>query len=270
MNSSNTRRSRFLFGSVAPLLVSTFFVACSGGTEGPVGTTSEAVSGSGGGVFDSGISKGNWHGVVGNGSRHEFDDGRGCRPAPLDLCPLFDAAAIGVDGGAACAHVTTDTCPDRVDTWDTEILFGFVGPVSSGCQFGQWSEGLLTPSDVATYLNDLLSFTLQFFGCPVEPGTTGPLTYGLIPAALAGDRFTTADLDVLSDTYLAAVQQMLAENGAPPLTADQAALVAARLHRLARRVPNTVVSRQLNFSTCAPDAAAPAGDMSSDDDDVCF
>jgi len=269
MTSPNTRRGRILRGSVAPLLASFFFVACSGGTEGPVGTTSEAVSSSDPGLFQTGLTRATWHQACGVGSRSEFDDGIGCRPGPLDLCPLFDSEFIGVDGGAACAHVTTDTCPDRVDTWDISIVLNFAISVSGDCRFGQWAPPLLTASDVATYLNDLLAFTLQFFGCPEEPGTTGPLTFGLIPAALAGDRFTTADLDALSDAYFAAVQQALADNGSPPLTNEQAFLVQSKLHRLARRVPNTAVSPQFNFSTCAADAGAPAP-VPFADDVTCF
>lgn len=262
MSPPNTVRRRLLCGSVAPLLASFLAVACSSGSTGPVSSTSEAVSDPG--FFHSGITRQNWHAVCGNGSHKQFDDGNGCRPGPFDLCPYFDSQFIGEDGGAVCAHQTLDTCPDRVDFWANPITIQFVIAASGDCRFGGW-DALLTASDVATYLNDLIAFTLQFFGCPVEPGTTGPLTYGLIPVALAGQEFTTADLDVLSDEYLGAVQSALADNGSPPLTNEQVFEITAKLSRLAHRVPTRVRSNDFNFSTCAPDAGAPAAEPDSDD-----
>lgn len=275
MSSSNTRH--LVGGSVAALLASVFFAGCSGGTGSPVGTTSGAASASDDGLFHTGITRANWHPGVGNGSRPEFDNGVGCRPEPLDLCPLFDEEFIGVDGGASCAHVTTSSCPDRVDTWGTSFVIAFAESVSTDCRFAQWGAALADVNDggsanLAQYLNDLLAFTLKFFGCPVEPTPTprDPFSYGLIPFVLEGDRFTTADLDALSDEYLAGVQQALAASGAAPLTDEQVFLVQAKLRRLARRVPKTVVSRDFNFSSCAPDAAVPSPNPASVDDFICF
>jgi hypothetical protein len=264
MSPPTTLRRRLLCGSIAPLLASFFAVACNSGSDGPVSSTSEAVSDPG--FFHSGITRQNWHGVCGDGSHGAFDDGNGCRPKPFDLCPYFDSQFIGEDGGRSCEHVTLDTCPDRVDFWANPITIQFVIAASSDCRFGGW-DALLNASDVATYLNDLIAFTLQFFGCPEEPGTTGPLTYALIPVALAGQEFTTADVDALSAEYLGAVQSALADNGSPPLTDEQAFEVSAKLSRLAHRVPNLVRSRDFNFSTCAPDAGAPAGP--DNDDGLC-
>jgi hypothetical protein len=275
MSSSNTRH--LLCGSVAALLASVFFAGCSGGTGAPVGTTGEAVSASDDGLFHTGITRANWRPGVGNGSRPEFDNGIGCRPKPLDLCPLFDEEFIGVDGGKECEHVTTSACPDRADTWGNAFLFAFLGPVSSDCRFGQWAAAFATgdagaSANLAQYLNDLIAFSLKFFGCPVEPPPEprDPFSYGLIPFVLEGDQFTTADLDTLSDAYLAGVQQALADNGSPPLTDEQVFLVRAKLHRLARRVPNTVFSPNFNFSTCAPDAAVPEASPAAIDDFTCF
>lgn len=261
---------RTAIGSIAPL-AACVLVACSGaGGEGTAGTTTEDLSRSGPGVFHSGITRQAFHGACGIGNRHEFDDGFGCLPLPLDMCPYLDSQFIGVDGGAACTHETTDNCPDRVDSWDDAIVFAFASASSSDCRFGQWGPPLFTSADVATFLNDLLAFTLQFFGCPEEPGTTGPLTFGLIPEVLAGHRFTTADLDALSDTYVSGVETALSENGSPPLTFQQEFLIRARLHRLARRVPNVVPSSKFTFSTCAADAGEPAADPFGPEDVNCF
>lgn len=227
----------------------------------PTASSSEAFSESR--ILHTNVTKHSWVHARGHGGGR--DDGRSCRPAPLDLCPYLDEQFIGVDGGAACAHVTTDSCPDRIDTCDFSIVIDFAMAITNDCRFGQWAPPLLTSSDVADYLNDLTAFTLAFYGCPVE-GTTGPLTFGLIPAALAGDTVTTADLAALSDLYVGALQQSLSDNGSHPLTPEQVAQIRGKLARLARHVPNTKHSRTFTFSTCADDAGTPA--PAPDDDDL--
>jgi hypothetical protein len=155
---------------------------------------------------------------------------------------------------------------DRLDTWDIAIVFDFAIAVTSDCRFGQWAPPLLSDDDVVNYLNDLLAFTLQLSGCPSEDTTT-PLSFDLIPAALDGHKFTTADLEALADVYSAAVAQALSDNGSPPLTARQAKELDAKLAQLARRVPRTVRSRNYTFSTCEP---AVVGNSPKDDGgDLC-
>lgn len=223
----------------------------SGTTDDATASTSQALSAEAG-VLHSHVTRSSFH--HGPSRHHGRDDGH-CHHRPLDLCPLFDNEFIGEDGGASCAHVTTDTCPDRVDTWDSVIVFDFAIAITSDCRFGQWAPPLLSDTDVADYLNDLLAFTLQFFGCPAE-GTTDKLAFGLIPAALDGHRFTTADLKALSDAYSAAVAQALSDFGLPPLTDRQAREIDAKLDRLAQHVPGQVRSRRFDFSTCSPDVPA--------------
>jgi len=195
-----------------------------------------------------------------------WDDRFFCHPRPLDLCPLLDSDFIGQDGGAACAHVTTSSCPDRLNSWVSPIVFDFAILVTNDCRFGEWAPPLLTDADVVTYLNDLTAFTLQFMGCP-EEGTATPLTFGLIPAALEGQRFTTADLEALAQAYVDAVAQALSDQGSPPLSAFRLVELRAKLLRLASHVPNTVASSSFTFSTCAPDADVPQGVARLPDDD---
>jgi hypothetical protein len=153
-----------------------------------------------------------------------------------------------------------------VDTWDNSIVFDFAVALTGDCRFGQWAPPLLSDTDVVNYLNDLLAFTLQFFDCPLE-GTTGKLTFGLIPSALQSRTFTTADLDALVDTYVAAVTQALSDQGAPALSADQTRAINTKLMRLAHHVPGTVRSNNFTFSTCAPGTSTPDPDSTPDDDD---
>jgi hypothetical protein len=238
------------------------FMACSAGSEESVGESSQAVSRAGQSAFHSHVTRQSWHRHVGH-NHGGWDDGRRCHPKALSLCPTFDSDFLGVDAGKECAHVTTDACPDRIDTWDSAMVFDFAIAITSDCRFGQWAPPLLSDDDVINYLNDLVAFTLQLSGCPAE-GTDTPLTFGLIPAALQGHKFTTADLDALADAYSAAIAQALSDNGSPSLTPVQSRELDEKLHRLAHRVPNQVHSRKFTFSTC--DASVAASSVSQDDD----
>jgi hypothetical protein len=262
MSLRDSRLTRALTGSLAPLLAGICFLACSASSAESSDQTSQASTAAGRGVFHSNVTRQSWHHHVGE-NHGGWDDERRCHPGPLALCPLLDTDFIGVDAGPSCANVTTTDCPDRVDTWDDAIVFDFAVALSADCRFGQWAPPLLTDTDVTNYLNDLLAFTLQLFGCPLD-GTTTRLTFGLIPSALQGHKFTTADLDALSDTYAAAVEQALSDNGSPALTTEQAKSLDLKLGRLARRVPHTVRSRHFTFSTCA--AGSPDGNAPADDD----
>jgi hypothetical protein len=237
--------------------------ACAGTTtDESAATTSEALSSPGEGVFHSHVTRASWH--HGPSRYHGgWDDGHRCHPRPLDLCPLFDEDFLGEDGGAACEHATTDACPDRVDTWDSLIVFDFAIAVTSDCRFGQWAPPLLSDTDVVDYLNDLSAFTLQLFGCPAE-GSSDKLTFDLIPSVLDSHHVTTADLKALTDTYVAAVAQSLSDSGLPPLSNAQTQALTDKLTRLAQRVPHQVRSRKFDFSTCTTDAPATT-DLAIDD-----
>jgi hypothetical protein len=267
MSLRHSRLTHALCSSVAPLLAGVFAVACSAGTGAPelAGTTSEALTSPS--VLHSHVTRSSWHRHPGQ-SHGGWDDARRCHPPSLALCTLFDNDTGIETGGDAssCANVTTPACPDRVDTWDDLIVFDFAIALTNDCRFGQWAPPLLSDADVADYLNDLLGFTLQLFGCPLE-GTTDPLTFGLIPSALESSRFTTADLDALADTYTAAVAQALSDIGAPPLSSDQLKAIDGKLRHLAHRVPGKVFSRKFNFSTCEADAGAPVPYSAVDESD---
>jgi hypothetical protein len=181
----------------------------------------------------------------------DFQGSGNCPIAPLAMCPQLDLAFIGESLGSACDLVSTPDCAfTRAETWDNTIVIDFATAISNDCRFGQWSTGLLTEEDVVDYLNDLLGFTLYFYGCPATGTVTGPLDFGLIPAALASRTFTTADLAALSAAWSAAIAQALSDNGSPPLSAAQVNAINAQLAFLASRVPGTVNSPKFTFSTC--------------------
>jgi hypothetical protein len=190
-----------------------------------------------------------------NGLNHSqvenFTGSGNCPIAPLALCPLFDQELIGESLGSACDLVSSPDCAnDRVDTWANAFTLNYAIAVSNDCRFGKWN-GLLTPSDGAIWLNDLLGFSLYFSGCPAVGTVTGPLSFGgLIPAVLQSRTFTTADLGALSAAYSAAIAQALSDAGAPPLTAAQTASINAQLAFLAARFPGVVNSPNFTFSNC--------------------
>jgi hypothetical protein len=175
--------------------------------------------------------------------------GTSCPPAPLALCPELDTDFIGVNGGAACATVTTPSCPDAVGTWDNTIVLDFAIALTSDCRFGRLAT-LLSADDVTNYLNSLLGFGLQFFGCPFIGTLTGPLTDGLIPAPLQSHAFSTADLSAMDAIFAAAVAQAFSDSGLPPLSASETNAINAQLAFLASKVPGTVNSPNLTLSTC--------------------
>jgi hypothetical protein len=175
-------------------------------------------------------------------------------PSPShSICTQFDDDFLGVASGAACAHSSGPTCPDRVDTWDNTIVFDFAIALTSDCRFGHFSDGtVLSSSDVADYLNALLPYTLTFLGCPIPGSGVGPLAFGLIPPSLQSSTFTTADLNAMSALYSAAIAQALSDNGSPPLTRLQTLAIDAKLLVEELTVKNVVRSSKFTYSTCTP------------------
>ncbi len=231
-------RSRRMLGLCAPAALTLLLAACSAAVvDDPSESTSQAASTAGATSATS--------------TAAAAGDVLGIFPAARSFCTLFDSDFLGVDAGPACARSTGPTCPDRVDTWDNTIVLDFAIALTSDCRFGHLADGsLLSSADISAYLNDLLSFTLDFFGCPVPGTQTGPLTFGLIPAPLQSDVFTTADLNAFSATYAAAIAQALSDNGSPALTPLQSLAVDAKLLLLEHTVKKVVLSTKFTFSTC--------------------
>jgi len=182
----------------------------------------------------------------------KFTGSGNCPIAPLALCPTLDVR-FGLSEPGSCDLVSSPDCAfDRSSVWASSITFDFANLIFTDCRFGQWfsGSGALTQSDIITYVNDLITFSLYFFGCPATGTEAGPLTFQLIPSAFAGRTFTTADVAALSTAYENAIAQALSDAGAPALTQAQAAAVASQLSFLAGRVPHLVTSSTFSASTC--------------------
>jgi hypothetical protein len=184
----------------------------------------------------------------------EFLGSGNCPPAPLSLCPLFDTDFQLASLGDVCAaNITTNSCADRLFTWQFNMLIDLPAFNGTDCRFGKFGPPLLSSLDVSQTIGQLSNFILYFMGCPYVGTQIGPLVDGLVPQVLLsrGVHFTTADLQALSDDYVAAIKQTLSDNGSPPLTSAQLSAIQAQLAFLASKVPGTVNSSTLTFSTCA-------------------
>lgn len=185
-----------------------------------------------------------------------FTGSGNCPPAPLNLCPTFDTDFSLASFGDVCVPaVTTNACIDRLFVWDSAFLFGFPAITGADCRFGQWSNGLFTLPEINEYLEQLEFFIVYLAGCPYVGTQAGPLTDALVPQPLVaqGFKFTTADVQALSDDFVLGVEQTLAANGTP-LTSAQLTALRAQLAYLQTTVPKVVSSSTLTYSTCAADA----------------
>jgi hypothetical protein len=199
------------------------------------------------------------------------------------MCELFDQEyQIATDAGG-CTTSTGPQCPDRQFNWSADFVTEFaIGNAAMDCHIA----GIFPtdPTLLNDYSNDLIAWTLQFFGCPFANPTVdaGPYGFGLIPRNLAGNTiFTMGDLQLLSSYYVQAVEAALAApcstpagcssspvtNPLPPLTQGdggtpgQLEQVNAMLNYLASQVPGTNPSTTTyTFDSCAPDGGTDASD----------
>jgi hypothetical protein len=197
------------------------------------------------------------------------DGGDAAQVTPVELCPVLDNDwGLSTDAAASCATQTiTAACPDRLDSWSLNIVSDYgTGNVATDCRISSMFT-LMSNSDISQYSNDLLYWTLAFFGCPAQPSVdAGPFQYGLIPRSLASHVFTTADLQLLSSFYVQAVQQAITVDQAlPDLTATQYAQINAQLAAWAAEVPDTQPSSVYSFDSCATDAGSESSSSDSGD-----
>ena len=185
---------------------------------------------------------------------------------PFQWCPYLDVTyALVTDAGAepaACATQTIAGCPDRLGNntfgqgWASPILDVFDPPPTiSGiaadflallggngltgtpgdCRIDAMAgPQTLTNQQVTDYTNQVGFWTLALFGCPDPTQSTGPSGFGLIPAPVATHAFTTADMQLLEDMYIAGINQSLTDNnmingGPTQLTAAQEAEIRAKI-----------------------------------------
>jgi hypothetical protein len=229
-----------------------------------------------GSTGDSGTSDA----AIGDTSAGDGSHEAGLNPSPLQMCEALDAIFGAVpDGGEPeiCATETSSACPDRADDWVGPIIQEFgncpgtTAPANgpSDCRVfeifnTQDNGGLLTLAELTDWSNTVLpAFVLAFFGCPATGADAGPLAYGLLPTALAGDVFTTADLNLISYYFSWSVQQAVSDYGiGPSLDSDQTAAIEARLAYLqttASPINSTQYSHAETCTDAGIDAAVDAG-----------
>lgn len=181
-------------------------------------------------------------------------------PTPTGLCHVLDT-----DWGlkeSPSASVSTQEA-DRNGSWAGTVSSNFGALLGGECNAG----GLLgSPASMCgpDYGNRVAAWAQQFVGCPF-PGDAGALSYGLIPPCQSAHTFTTADLALLNEMFLLALQVaatgtdltgVAASAAGQPLTRDELNAVTARLQSLAS-AQVAVSSSRYTMSTCAADAATP-------------
>jgi hypothetical protein len=186
----------------------------------------------------------------------------------LNLCDAFDQIFGIADGGepSSCATETNGNCPARGTGWDVPIVQAFGGgPAFTDCRVNSlFTEsdgggGLLSSDAFNDYTsNQLEAYVFDFLGCPVTGGDAGTdggtiPPFGVIPAALAGDVFTTADISLLSSDWLQAIEAAVAGAGGSvsTLTAAQISAIKAELACEASMESGIVKSSKYNYSTCS-------------------
>ena len=189
----------------------------------------------------------------------------------------FGASPNSPDSGADAGICATQSpssgaCPDRGNSWAsaaTGIAGDFLNLVYADCRVeAMASMPVLTSGDIGNYWDQVTEWTLAFFGCPDPSQPLGPFNgFGLIPQPLIGHAFTTADVQLLEDMYVAGINQALSDNCATPpaLTADQTNQVRASLESWASSV-SPVTSPTYSYSdpsTCASDGG-PIGEAGPD------
>lgn len=177
----------------------------------------------------------------------------------LHMCLQLDKDfGIATDAGG-CANVSGGVCPDRAKA----ETYGWAGMIANDFLFGALQAecrtmDMFATTDPTIYVNQVLQFTEDFFGCPESQDYT-PAPFGLLPVEVNPNMtpVTTADLNVLVDYYVDAIVQARTEltPPAPVLTSAQLADIRASLAQRVAATPGIRTSNKYDFdSTCPSDA----------------
>jgi hypothetical protein len=196
--------------------------------------------------------------------------------APLDLCPTLDtdwALTFDPDAGAQGMYDT------RAGAWASNIPTsapnGFAIALTNDCLLYNlqtfFTDG--GAGSQAQYLDQLIPFSFQFFGCPL-PNMTPALSFsGLVPEAAQGHTFTLADLYEIAKLYSNSTNALASINWASnlpptaePLTVEQINQIQDQLTALAKAYPGVNPSTtHYTLSNCPDDAGSEAGDDGGSD-----
>jgi len=147
---------------------------------------------------------------------------------------------------------------DRLTTWADAIAFSYLIALDGECRIRDLVVPLSEDEQI-NYVNHMLGWTLEFFGCPTEMTDASTLTYGLTETG-TDHVFTTADLALLSSLFVSALEQAVSEAGADALTEPQLAAIREQLAALASMKSAVVKSDLYTLEACTPsDAGADAG-----------
>jgi len=156
---------------------------------------------------------------------------------------------------------------DRLTTWADAIAFSYLIALDGECRIRDLVVPLSEDEQI-NYVNHMLGWTLEFFGCPSEMTDASTLTYGLTETG-TDHVFTTADMDLLSSLFVGALEQAVSEAGADALSEAQLAAIREQLAALASMKSAVVKSDLYTLEACTPsDAGADAGSSTDASVDV--
>jgi hypothetical protein len=196
------------------------------------------------------------------------DAGVGPQPVVLDLCGTFDAM-----WPAGLAREDAASWPTEfIDGPPTNDGHGYVNLIQADCEIGN-IVGTVPLADYGPWLTQLETFEYQLFGCPTGSPDAGSAGFALVPPNVYGQPLTTTDLQRLSDWYLEAVIQLVADQAvaeeplpftdaslAPGLlTGDQIESISQALAYAQTLYPNAIVSASFSGSLCVGAGAGADG-----------
>jgi len=191
-------------------------------------------------------------------------------PAPA-LCSTYDDAWLNYAGDSPPPPDASvaDAVFDRLYTWAGDVgSNGFYTAVSQDCRLANFFSSIPSQDDRISYGNNLSGWLEMLVGCPdLGPLDGGPIGYSIIPDALAGHTFTTADLDLLSSLMVNALDTSLQSYGGPALTSDERAAITALLAYYQKTVSNQDVSDVYSLASCPDAGDSGTGDGGDGGDD---
>jgi hypothetical protein len=215
----------------------------------------------------------------GSGSRTDDDASRADGGGPTDARDILDVtvgradvaptdarwdAAVDAPQDAIppvpfCARFDADWQTNVNGPWQGLIVLdpgnpaSFAEALTTDCRTHAIA-GVIPDGGVPAYLDQLVGWTSQFFGCT---GTyPSPLSFaGLLPKTPVNHVYTRGDLDLLAQLYVNAVTTEVAlavamyDSGAP-LNPAQVAQVQSTLAALEARMPGVAPSAAYSLDTC--------------------
>jgi hypothetical protein len=228
------------------------------------GDAGDAVS-----VGDAKLDSGDAGVAVDAGKDTGADAGTDAGTEALDLCPTLDtdwALTFDPDAGAQGMYDTRAlSWAGGMNSITAAPPNGFIFTLTNDCLLGKLQQ-YVADGGGGDYIDQLVRFSLQFFGCPL-PNMTPALSFSaLIPAGAQGHTFTLADFYEIAKLYSNSTNALASINWAAnlpptaePLTVEQINQIQDQLTALAKAYPGVNQSTTTyTLSNCPDDGGSDA------------